>query len=433
LTAMRSSLLPDVFFNLTSSFTRWFPRQGGKILDGLFYPALGNQWLVDSLRKANHRKLARLTSFKRLLVISDIHIGDAVLIQRAVSALRDFFPDAQIDYMVKKSTACLLEGHPDVSELWPVFTGSRFPNESDIQNVQEMSVEYDAVFNFCPFLKPDWFPEKQKTFHALTHAADFARNEWKEWGVNHISFQAHRFIYEIFHPFFSISRARPFDGPGLFLSPGAIGEARAVIEGRMGWKRGPVVFLNPETASPFTQIPLASQSNLLNKLVEMPCHILLGEGRADRDLAERLRFSVPAWKRDRIALIPPDLPLDSYAALLDWSDIFISGDTGPLHLAAAWKKDRSGRHFFRNRTSVMGVFGATPPRLSGYDSRLPGYLESEQRAWAYSYQSQSACRNITCMHKMAKVCDAKGCFQALDLDKILFDIKDLIGTASLSS
>ncbi len=73
------------------------------------------------------------------------------------------------------------------------------------------------------------------------------------------------------------------------------------------------------------------------------------------------------------------MPLDAYAALIDWSDVFVSGDTGPLHMAAAWKKARKEGHVFRNRSGVVGIFGATPPRLSGYDSLRWDFLETEQK------------------------------------------------------
>ena len=94
-------------------------------------------------------------------------------------------------------------------------------------------------------------------------------------------------------------------------------------------------------------------------------------------------------------------------------------------LAAAWKTDRQGRHPFRNRTAILSLFGATPPRLSGYDSR-PGYMESGQKAESHSYQSVSACRNLTCMHKMAKECDASGCFQDLDVEQIIAHTRSLL-------
>lgn len=275
---MKAASLPESFFKLTSQITRWFPKKGAKALNNVLFPILGNQWLVDSFRRANQKKLKKLSSFNHLLVISDIHIGDAVLIQTAVSALRDFFPSARIDYMIKKSASCLLEGHPEISELWPVFIGARFPIESDIQNVQEMSVEYDAVFNFSPFLNANCFPEGSNVFHFMTYAADFAQNEWKGTGINHISYQVHRFIYDLFHPLFSLNRARQFEGPALFLSPQAIGEARDFIEQTTGSEMKPIVFLNPETASPFTQIPMIYQRELLQGLLELPCRILVGRG-----------------------------------------------------------------------------------------------------------------------------------------------------------
>jgi ADP-heptose:LPS heptosyltransferase len=262
----------------------------------------------------------------------------------------------------------------------------------------------------------------------MTQTSAFARNEWKGNTLNHISYQAHRFIYDILHPFFPVRRSRVFEGPCLILSPEATEEARR-FEERFRQGSEPVVFLNPETASPFTQIPFQYQAEILNRLVKLPCRVWLGEARADKELAERLLFTIPLWKRDRVVLVPSSLSLDAYAALIDRSDVFISGDTGPLHLAAAWKKDRMGKRAFRNRTSVLGVFGATPPRLSGYDSFRWDFLEAEQKAWARVHQSESSCRNITCMHKMAKVCDAGGCFQSLNVEAILSDVRNRLASA----
>jgi hypothetical protein len=213
-----------------------------------------------------------------------------------------------------------------------------------------------------------------------------------------------------------------------------------------------VVFLNPDTASPFTRIPFEAQAELLRRLVKAPfrgvpgsarpkalgesptgkgadksetaARVLLGEGHTDKGIGERLWLTLPLWLRDRVTLVPAAMPLATYSALIDWSDLFLSGDTGPLHIAAARKFDR-GRHApLRNRTRVFSVFGATPPRFSGYDSRQPGFLGSAQDRESRTYQSVSACRNLTCLHKMARECDAKGCFQGLDLDKILFDIRE---------
>ena len=420
---MESSPFRDGLVKAANGVTTLFPQGGAGVLDRLFYPLLGNRFLVDYFRKRNLRKLTLLPVPRRILVVSDIHIGDAVLLQTAVSALRDFFPDAKIDYMVKQSVACLLEGHPDISTLWPLFTGGQFPNGQDLQHVQEMAVKYDLVFNFCPFINTGQFPEPKKVFNVVTQAPAFARNEWKGKGINHISYQAHRFIYEIFHPSYPLHRARAFEGPALFLSEAAV-EAAGRFEKESAGGKGPLVFLNPETASPFTQIPVRHQAEILSRLAELPCRILLGEGHSDKGLAEKILWSLPIWKRGKVALVPSRLPLDVYAALQDRSDVFISGDTGPLHLAAALKKSRERTHAFRNRTSVISVFGATPPRLSGYDSFREDYLEAGQEAPSRVVQSESSCRNFSCMHKMGKACDSRGCFRALDVDSVLSGVRD---------
>jgi len=435
----RASAL-DAFVRIAGGVTRRFPRKGARVLDSVLYPLLGNPLLAGYFRRHNRKNLAKIEKFDNLLVISDIHIGDAILFQTAVSALRDFFPQARIDYLVKTSVKALLEGNPDITDLWPVFTGGQFPNPKDNLTVQAMAAEYDAVFNFSPFFPSALFPEPKKVFHFTSQAPLFVLNEAHPGVPNHITYQAHRFVYDLLSPVFPIRRARPFEGPSVFLPPEAVAEARRFLEGKAGSRKGPVVFLNPDTASPYTRVPVRYLTRLLTGLVGMRLEpgagqdkpvrgetplVLLGEGHTDKGIGEKLMFSLPVIARERVKLVPAGFSLEAYAALVDRSDVFISGDTGPLHLAAAWKKDRAGKHPFRNKTAVISLFGATPPRFSGYDSR-PGFLESGQGAESRSFQSQSACRNLTCMHKMGKECDAVGCFQGLDVEAILSQIHGVL-------
>ena len=423
----------DNFTRFAGSLTRLFPDRGGKFLDGVLYPLIGNDFWIKTLGRHHQKKLKGIRKMDRILVISDIHIGDSVLFQTAISALKDFFPEIPIDYVVKRSMKDLLEGNPDISDLWPIFTGGEFPSDRDILAVQAMSEEYDAVFNFCPFFLPSAFPPRAKVFHFTTHSPVFVKNERDPGVPNHITYQAHRFIHDLLSPSFNIQRPRLFEGPGVFLTQEAIQKAWDFLENYRLLAGEKLVFMNPDTASPYTRVPFAYQARLLHGLVEMPCRTLLGEGHTEKGTGEKLLLTLPLWKREKVTLVPATLPLDTYTALIDHSDVFISGDTGPLHLAAAWKRDRQGNHVFRNRTAILSIFGATPPRFSGYDSAQPGYLESEQRAESHSYRSASACRNLTCMHKMAKNCDANGCFQSLDVEQILRHTRNLLEKTGLSS
>jgi ADP-heptose:LPS heptosyltransferase len=56
---------------------------------------------------------------------------------------------------------------------------------------------------------------------------------------------------------------------------------------------------------------------------------------------------------DGAATLAPDTDLHHLAALVETADLFISGDTGPLHMAVAVG------------TSTIGLYGATRPGDSG--------------------------------------------------------------------
>ena len=138
-----------------------------------------------------------------------------------------------------------------------------------------------------------------------------------------------------------------------------------------------VVMVNPDGACRFTLLPFQEQASLLERLAFTTAPetlILLGAGHSWSGVGQRLLDAVPDALRGKLRIIPKQMSLEAYAALMDLADVFITGDTGPLHLAAARRYSRSGRHQFRNRTAVLSLFGATVPRMSGYDSHQPGYL-----------------------------------------------------------
>ncbi|WP_165423161.1 glycosyltransferase family 9 protein [Ktedonosporobacter rubrisoli] len=76
----------------------------------------------------------------------------------------------------------------------------------------------------------------------------------------------------------------------------------------------------------------------------------------------------------RIFLMPaePKAHLLEMAALIDQSDVFLSGDTGVMHLAAAYKKLNEGDDISfapRNSAKIVALFGGTNPGYYGYSRR----------------------------------------------------------------
>lgn len=423
---MINNNLQKFLFHLTSLLTTWFPRFGAWFLNALIEPILGNKFLVDLIREKNLKKIREVKQFKKILVIPDIHIGDAIMLQGAVMAFRDFFPDARIDYIIKNSVACLIEGNPAISNLYPYFTGTVFPTPSDIESIKKLVMEnqYDLCFNCSPFFEDhSLFPKGQKILNLMTVAPQLVRNDIDQVGLNHFMTQSYEFTCGLLRDTVSSRPAKPFQGVHVYLADTALEEAKVFLTKNGLSTDKPMVFMNPDTASPFTRIPIEKQLEFLKLLAQMPIQILLGAAFTFKDTEKNLVEKLTDEERAKVTVVPKALPLDAYNALIDLVDVFVSGDTGPLHMAAARKFSKSGKVPFKNKTFVISIFGATPARMSGYDSTNPLFPPANQDVISKTYVSESPCRNITCVNKMAKTCKDVRCFEVLDVAAIARDIK----------
>ncbi len=106
------------------------------------------------LRRKNVELLNHTGEIKKVLVISDVNIGDAVTIQSCIGALRYHFPNSEIDYAYNLAADPIINRNPEISNTFPIFTSSIRPSERGCSLVQGLcrAKAYDLVINFCPFL-----------------------------------------------------------------------------------------------------------------------------------------------------------------------------------------------------------------------------------------------------------------------------------------
>jgi heptosyltransferase-1 len=422
-------------FAATSRLTEAFPVLGARLLDVTLRPALGSRALSSLLALRNRRILSRAGAPHRFLVIPDIHIGDAVMTQSALAALRDFFPDAEIDYAVNRTVAPLIEGNPDATRVLPTFPGGQFPSPADLETLRRIIRDgrYDLCLSFSSFIEArDVVAHGPPLVSFMSYAPTLVRNENDGREVNHFSYQFYRFVRQMMGSVAEPVRPERYPGVRTTYRDEAIRAAARVAadaELRAGSR---VIMVNPDGACRFTLLPFESQAALLERLAARSgpsTAILLAAGHSWPGIGQRLLGAVPEAVRPKLRVIPKSVPLEVFSALIDYADVFITGDTGPLHLAAARRYARSGRHVFRNRTAVLSVFGATVPRMSGYDSTRPGYLPANQDAPAWCYQAASRCRNITCLNKYFKTCHTVRCFEQVDVagiaDRVLAHLDGL--------
>ncbi|MCX6559038.1 MAG: glycosyltransferase family 9 protein [Candidatus Aminicenantes bacterium] len=421
--------LQKAFFDGTSRVTEAFPGLGAAAIDVIGRLSIGNPWLAAYGRRRSRRTIRAVRSFDRFLVIPDIHIGDAVMTQAALVALRDFFPQARIDYLVNKTAFPLIEGHPDATRVLPFFSDGSFISRPDLDALRGLvrRERYDLCVNFGPFVKNrDIVPGGGRILNIMDRSPDMLRNERDPHKINHFIWQFYWFVRELLSLRTPIRRRTDFRGVRLTIKAAAVDRARAFLA-RAGLPAGlPLILCNPDGASPYTRIHPLAFRELLRSLAGLEVRVLMNSGHTVAGIGERLRDSLPPGLRPRVTIIPPDMPVDAYAAIIDHCDAFVSGDTGPLHLAAARRYLFEGGAPFRNRTAVFSCFGATPARMSGYDSFQPGFLPANQDAPSWNTTAASPCRNISCVDKLFKTCRTVRCFERFDVAGLVDRIRSYL-------
>lgn len=413
----------EAYFAAASVLTNYCPHLGAKFLDQAVPLILSNRLIIHKNMKKNLQVLKKIEKFKKILVISDLNIGDAVNLQASILALRQYFPKSQIDYVVNPIARNLIEGNASISKVFSFFSGKAIPTDEDYRILNNLikAQDYDVIFNFCPLFDDEIFSTKpNRIIHYSLLASRLIKNEKSNESINQIGYQVFLFIDTLLSHFFRPIKKYHYRGVQVTLASYAVNEARAFLL-ENGLLEKPIqVFYNPDTSSQFTRVPLLLQIELLENLLGLPAvkSVLLGAGQKISDIEQVILASFPAWKKRKITVVPKTVPIDVYAALIDFADIFITGDTGPLHIAASRRVSKSANYTFRNETSVISIFGATPSRIYGYDSSKEGYFPANQNAPSRTFVAESPCRNITCINKMAKTCKQVRCFNGLDIYEI---------------
>jgi heptosyltransferase II len=413
----------------SSYITDIFPASG-RIIDTIFY-GLGRTSAIATLAfRLEAFKMHSVRNFSRILVVSDLNIGDAVLTQSVISGIRDYLPYARVDYLFTSSAAKLVKNNPEISTEYPLLTGRPFPNIYDLRKLNSVITEnrYDLVINFCPLFngKAD-FGKVTVIEGYLVVGPQILHDENSREAVTNVAWQSNRFVRNLLDPFLVPVRNHIFKGVSIHIGENDYSKAMQILsDTKLYEKRKPVILFNPDASSPFTAIPVENQVAIVHQLARKEYNIMLGCGYTLKGIETHIMNSLPGWLAGRITLLPHSLSLAEIAALTDLCDLYIGGDTGPLHIAAAQKRTSGTNISFNNKTAVFSIFGATPERVYGYDSVRPGFLAANQDTLSRVYSAKSQCKNITCADKKNKVCRVVRCFENLNTDEIVNDISEYL-------
>lgn len=284
----------------------------------------------------------------RILIIRLSAIGDVVRVLPALHGLRDAHPHAQIDWVVERKSADIVNDHPDVDDVLVFERTSPKPFREFLDLCRTVRRRrYDIVFDFHGILKS-----------GLLTAASGAKDRY---GFAPPRAQEASYLF---------TNHRVKLGPEI---TNRIHENLALVEPiAPGRKKLEVTIAVPEDVQETVeryfeetfdgakwvvamhvpvdrkekQWPLEYFAQLADMLLaDGRFEVLLTYGPGQEDMVRR----VEALSKRHPIIAPQPSSLKDYAWIARCADLYFGGDTGPMHIASAME------------TPVVAVFGGTDP------------------------------------------------------------------------
>ncbi len=400
--------------------------------------AADNRCVHNFLRYREKKHMSRAGEVNRVLCIADVNIGDAVNFQPVAQVFKRRFRDCAVDYVYTRTAHPIIRHNPAFDRHLPLFDGNFTPTDEEVDFLRQLVArrEYDLVLSFCPFLDDrvlntaDTPVIKPLRMILLVLSKLLGEQE----GSASLNRNIVQYVNELTNPYRSggkfVHPLNSIPSPCLYISDSALRQRDFwMLEAGISESQKTVIF-NPDASSKYTLVDERLQMEILRRIVKSDSceQLLMAHGFSFSGIAERVCADIPRPLRRKISFIPPDLPIDAYAATMDLADVYVSGDTGPLHMAAAKKIRASGRTPLRNRTALCELFGSTLPQVYGYESHHQKGGQSGQDAPAKVFEG--GCPNKTVGCSLARVvdqCNRVNCFQGIHPQEVADYVTEALG------
>jgi lipopolysaccharide heptosyltransferase II len=290
-----------------------------------------------------------LSEVRRLLIIKPSSLGDIVHALPTVAALRRRWPSAKLAWLVKREWAEVLDGNPDLDEVlavdlsmkgWPAairaVRAGRFDVVVDLQGLLRSAmlgwmsgapvrIGFANGREGSPWFYTDHIPVPAASIHAVDRYLLIAR---------------------------ALGAEPEKPGPSAFPLPHDAGaeakvDALLAADVQMGTV---LVALNPSARWPTKRWPAESFAAVGDRLQQqVGVRVVVVGGVEDRPVGEAVMRAMRTAPID----LAGKTTMKELIALLRRLRLFITNDSGPMHLAAAVG------------TPVIALFGPTDPARTG--------------------------------------------------------------------
>ncbi len=341
---------------------------------------------------------------QKILIVKLSAIGDVVQTLPMAEALRREYPLARIDWLVEEEAGDLLLGHPALNR---VIVSRRKSWQKRIFKKSEFWNTLEEIRNFCQELRNqdyDWIIDNHGIFKSGLLVL-LSRGQRK------IGFKPSRGIAEEGNYFFTNERYKPLDiekhaleryldlvsqigvpviQPALEYQVPADSRRKAeAILRQNGFSSHPLVVIHPMAKWPTKQWPAGNFARLAEALIRKGASVVFSGSVEDKipvqEILEGIHTSLPVLN------LAGQTGLRELAGIFSLSDLVLTPDTGPMHLAAAIK------------APLIALFGPTAPWRTG----------------PYGNGNVILRRPLACSPCFKKKCPTMECMKTLSVEEVL--------------
>lgn len=272
---------------------------------------------------------------ERILIIRLAPLGETVLTTPVIRALRQHFRDAYIAYMVAPTREDLVSANPHVNEVLTY-------QASVPKLIYQMA---RRKFQMAVVLQPTFRLVLHTFLARIPFRVGFETNAGRKKLLS-LAVRNNTSQHET-QRYLDVVRALDVEAvdnePEVFVDSASIAWVNNFLEYRKLNDGRHIIGLNPGAATTYRRWDTSNFATLGNRLHETyGAHIIITTGPREGELADR----VAALMSHSPIIVNQATPMQ-LAALLQRCDLYISNDTGPMHLSTAVK------------TPTIALFGAS--------------------------------------------------------------------------
>jgi lipopolysaccharide heptosyltransferase I len=300
---------------------------------------------------ARFEEVRRLEPHK-ICIIKPSSLGDIVHSLPILPVLRDLFPLSHITWVINKTFRSLVEGHPDLDRVIAYDRGGLGITPRGILATSRLCAglvreTYDLAIDLQGLLRSSLITAATRARVRLGLAD---AREGAGWVYTHRVSAPRREFHAVDRVMKVAAALGAEDARPAFRVPVDEDDLRWARE-RLAAVPRPRLILNPGARWRTKRWPPAHFAEVARRAaVELGAGLVAVGSVEDRPRAAELRAHLDPL---RLVDLTGQTTLLRLAALAMESDLFLSNDTGPLHLAAA------------TGASVVGIYTCTDPRLTG--------------------------------------------------------------------